>query len=460
MIKKSDPWAPFEPTAEDHWDLTRVAHLNRRAGFGGTWAELQRDLKDGLETSVDRLFRPRKRTSEETAILTSLCHSAIEQRDIDRLKAAWLYRILFDVDPLREKMTLFWHSHFATSLEKVQNVKLMLAQNELLRRHALEEFGTLLNGITTDPAMLIWLDGAGSKKEKPNENFAREFLELFTLGLGRYSETDVRQAARAFTGWIQERENGQLYGDKFCYLPEHFDGGDKTFLKQTGKWKPADIVRITLEQPSAAEFLCRKLYRSFVSESDEPNAELIAPLAHELRSHSYSIRHVLRIILRSRHFYAKSVVRQRIKDPVEFTIGLLRALEVPPRDNVNLLAVAAVACERQGMELFYPPNVKGWDGGKSWLNSTTVLQRCNWIADVVWGNANLGLKSYNPVAWAKRYSIGIDKVAAAFTGLLLQGDLSERSRAVIVRTAGQDGDPHNLRLALQQILHCPEYQLA
>src|SRR5581483_6386780 len=228
----------------------------------------------------------------------------------------------------------------------------MLQQNELLRRHALGPFADLLTGIIADPGMLVWLDGAGSKKEKPNENFAREFLEQFTLDPGRYTETDIREAARAFTGWTIE-------GGKTKFQGGRHDAGAKTFLKHKGAWKSADIVRITLEQPGCAEFLCRKLYRYFVSETHDPEPELLHPLAQELRRREYDIGHVVGIILRSRHFYSKQVRRQRIKSPVEYSAGLLRTLEVP-RIDLRILALT-LACDRQGQELFYPPNVKGWD---------------------------------------------------------------------------------------------------
>jgi uncharacterized protein (DUF1800 family) len=304
----------------------------------------------------------------------------------------------------------------------------------------------------------VWLDGASSKKEKPNENFAREFLELFTMGPGHYTEKDIREAARAFTGWVRDDKAavvGQPPGVR--HDPSRFDDGEKTFLKQTGAWKPADIVRITLEQPAAAEFVCRKLYRFFVSESDDPQPELLQPLAEELRSHKYSIRHVVGVILRSRHFYSKAAYRQRLKGPVEFSAGLIRTLEVP-RKQVSLLALA-VACERQGQDLFYPPNVKGWDGGKTWLNSTTLLERGNWCNDLVMGNPDLGLAPYDPLAWAENYGIAADRAAEAFVDLLLQGDLDSKARDLILRT-GRDGKPDSLRKALQLALHCPEYQLA
>jgi uncharacterized protein (DUF1800 family) len=450
MSDKPAPWAPFEPSAGDPWDIAKVAHLHRRADFGATWRELQRDQEDGVAASVERFLKPRAMTAEEQQVLESLRQGVLDSGDADRLKAWWLYRVLYDLDPLREKLTLFWHSHFATSNHKVGSIAQMLQQNELLRRHALGPFADLLTGIVADPAMLVWLDGAGSKKEKPNENFAREFLELFTLSPGHYTEKDIRAAARAFTGWT-------LDSGKAKFQEAGHDTGAKTFLQQKGAWKSADIVRITLEQPACAEFLCRKLYRYFVCETQDPRPELLRPLAEELRGHAYDIGHVVRVILRSRHFYSSEVRRQRIKSPVECSAGLLRTLEVPRRD-LRILALA-LACDRQGQELFHPPNVKGWDGGKAWLNSTTLLERGNWGNDIVWGNADYGLMPYDPLAWANQNEIAPDKAADALTDLLLQGDLDANARALIQR-AGRDGTADGLRKAIQMILHCPEYQLA
>jgi hypothetical protein len=435
-----NPWAAFEPTATNPWDIRKVAHLHRRAGFGATGTELQRDLQAGPAASVGRLIQPLPPSTEETQILDSLRQGVLDSGDPERLKAWWLYRMLYEPAPLGEKMTLFWHSHFATSNRKVQRIPLMLRQNELLRHHALGNLATLLMDILADPAMLVWLDGAGSKKKKPNENLAREFLELFTVGLDNYTEADVRTAARAFTGWVRNE-------DQFHYEPAEFDDSVKTFLKQTGPWKPADIVRIVLEQPACAVFLCRKLYRFFVSETEEPPAELIEPLADELRRQRYDIGAVVGIILRSRQFYSRAAYRQRIKSPVEFSAGLIRTLEVP-RENVSLLALA-VACERQGQELFYPPTVKGWDGGRTWITSTTVLERGNWVADVIWGNPELGLRPYEPRV----------KSVENFLELLLQGDLDAQACEVVLRT-GADGKADSLRKALQLITHCSEYQLA
>jgi uncharacterized protein (DUF1800 family) len=458
MTIQDGPWAPYRPTQQDPWDRRKVAHLHRRAGFGATWGELHRDLRAGPAASVERLLSPPAATSDEQQVLDSLRQGVLASGDGERLKAWWLYRVLYDPDPLREKLTLFWHSHFATSNRKVQSIALMLQQNELLRRHAVGEFGALLTDIVGDPAMLVWLDGAISRRERPNENFAREFLELFTIGVGNYAEADIRQAARAFTGWVRTQgERGFDRTPAFRFDPSRFDDGEKTFLGRTGAWNAADIVRITLEQPRVAEFLCRKLYRYFVSETAEPAAELIRPLATTFHEQRYSVRHVVGVILRSRHFYAQATRFQRIKAPVEFSAGLLRMLEVP-RANVRVLALA-VACDRQGQELFAPPNVRGWVAGRTWINSTTLLERGNWCNDIVWGNPDLGIPPYDPTAWATRHGAAGPRAGEALVDLLLQDAPHADDRALILRAAGEGGaDP--LRRALQRILHCPHFQLA
>jgi uncharacterized protein (DUF1800 family) len=444
-MSKPGAWEPYVPTRDDAWDLSKAAHLHRRAGFGATWTELQRDLKAGPNESVDRLLHPRQATGDETETLEMLRRGVLASNDIERLKAWWLYRILYDPDPLREKLTLFWHNHFATSNAKVQSVPFMLRQNETLRRHALGNFASLLTDIVADPAMLAWLDGGSSNKDKPNENFAREFLELFTLGVGHYTEPDIREAARAFTGWVKDR-----------YDPAQHDDGAKTFLKENGRWQAADIVRITLEQSAAAEFVCRKLYRFLVTDHEEPGQDLLQPLAEAFRK-EYSIRHVVSVILGSRHFYSRAVSRRLILSPVEFSAGLLRTLDVP-QTNVRLLALAAT-CAQQGQDMFYPPNVKGWDGGRTWINSLTTLARSNWVADLVWGKSDLDMKPYDPLAWAKGHGLAPQQAAAALADLLLQGEIAPEASQAVLQTA-RDGQAQSLRKALQLLLHCPECQLA
>jgi uncharacterized protein (DUF1800 family) len=450
------PWARYEPSADNPWDLRKVAHLHRRAGFGATRSELLRDLEAGPADSVERLLSAREPSTQERDAAAGLRQTARASNNVDLLKAAWLNRILRGSDPLREKLTLFWHGHFATSIKKVEFIALMDGQNETLRTHALSSVSGLLKAMIDDPAMLVWLDGGDSKKSKPNENFAREFLELFTLGAGHYSETDIREAARAFTGWVRSSENRQ-YAPVFRRDPGQVDDGSKTFLGETGSWVPDDIVRIVLDRPEAARFLARKLYRAFVNEAEEPSPDVIEPLAGELRSRNHSVKHVVDVILRSNHFYSSSVYRQRVKSPIEFSAGLVRLLELPGA-AINPLALSA-ACDAQGQELFAPPNVKGWDGGKVWINSSTLLQRGNWAADVVWGRPEYGLVPFDPTAWASRYGIAPAAAAEALIDLLLQGDLEDDARR-IVRNTAKSGTPDALRKVLQMLINCPEFQLA
>jgi uncharacterized protein (DUF1800 family) len=320
------PWARSEPSTDDPWDLREVAHLHRRAGFGATRAELIRDQQAGSDASIDHLLHAPEPSAEEADAIEGLRQTARASQNLDLLKVCWLNRILHGPDPLPEKLTLFWHSHFATSNRKVEWVALMDRQNETLRTHALDGFAALLEEMVADPALLVWLDGGDSKKEKPNENFAREFLELFTLGAGHYGEPDVREAARAFTGCGRHFENDDQRFPAFVHEAARFDDGPKTFLGRTGRWGPSDIVRITLNRPEAAVFLARKLYRFLVGEAGKPDPELIEPLASEIRQHNYTIAPVLEVILRSRHFYSQAVYRQRIKSPVEFSAGLVGML--------------------------------------------------------------------------------------------------------------------------------------
>jgi uncharacterized protein (DUF1800 family) len=458
MNLSTSPWAHYDPKPDDAWDYRKVAHLHRRAGFGATREELVRDVAAGPEASVARLFHPPQLSTEEAEAIDGLRQTARSSSNLDLLKVCWLNRILHGPDPLREKLTLFWHGHFATSNRKVESVALMDRQNETLRTHALDRLSALLEAIIADPAMLVWLDGGTSKKGKPNENFAREFLELFTLGAGHYTEHDVREAARAFTGWDrQDSRRGFQDTPAFVHDKTQVDDGTKTFLGRTGPWGPSDIVRIVLDRSEAAAFLARKLYRYFVSEAGMPGPELIDPLATVIKDHDFAVGPVVETILRSRHFYSQSVYRQRIKSPVEFSAGLVRMLEIP-RSAINPLALSA-ACDAQGQELFAPPNVAGWTGGPNWINSATLLERTNWAADVVWGRAENGLAPFDPAFWATHYKIAPDRAATALVNLLLQDDLGDDGRRLAL-DAGRDGTPNGLRKTVQRLANCPEFQLA
>jgi hypothetical protein len=367
-LDRVDPvraWQPWQPDDNQPWSLRWAGHLYRRAGFGGNLAELRRAVKDGPHPTIDRLLAGDPEAKSYESLLNDTGASIAKGEDEAGLRGWWLYAMLNSGHPLRERMTLFWHNHFATSIAKVRGTEAMYAQNQTLRRHALGNFRSMLADVSRDPAMLVWLDSNRNVKGQANENYAREVMELFTLGTGRYTESDIREAARAFTGWHTD-------GEKFTFAPRFHDDRQKKFLGQAGNWDGTDIQRIILSQPSAALFLVRKLYACLIAESPSPPDSLLEPLAERFWQSDYDIGDLVGTMLRSGHFFSEYAYRRRIKSPVEHVLGVVRAVKpnAAPRELVQPL-------EAMGQSLFAPPNVKGWPGGRAWLNSATVLARQN-----------------------------------------------------------------------------------
>ena len=323
-LAKVDPAEAWKPARNVPWNLKWAAHLFRRAAFGfpplqnhpDSATALEATLKAGMETTVDQLLTGWGDEQQDYNELLDVLGAQIAKtsrapfggNNPPRLQGWWLYRMATTPHPLAERCTLFWHDHFATSMAKVTNAPLMLKQNLLLRQHALGKFPQLLQDISHDPAMLIWLDSNKNIKGRPNENYAREIMELFSLGVGNYTEQDIAEAARAFTGW-------HTAGGKFVFSPDHHDGGKKTLLGETGNWNGDDVVRILMRQPAAAMFLVRKMFREFVSEHEEAPAALLKPLADRFRDSGYDIRDCLSTMLRSNLFYSDLAYRNRIKKP-------------------------------------------------------------------------------------------------------------------------------------------------
>lgn len=363
-------WREYSPGQEAPWNLRTASHLFRRIGFGATQAELDAALQKTPTQVVDELL-----DAEEPAgfrlEMKSLADSALATGNVTQLSAWWAYRMLATPAQALEKTTLFWHGHFATSAEKVTEGQLMLTQNELLRRYAFGDFSQMLLEISRDAAMLIYLDSATNRKAHPNENYAREIMELFCLGEGNYSENDIRELARCFTGW--EVRRGEFRFNRFQH-----DNGTKSILGKTGEFGGEDGVRIVLEQKSAPEFLVSKLIRYFVMDEPAASPELIAPLAKEMRDSGMKIRPVLRRILTSQLFYSQVAMGRKIKSPVEMAIGLLRSLE----GTTNSFELAE-SLQELGQGLLYPPSVKGWDGGRTWINSSTLLGRSNLVLELI-----------------------------------------------------------------------------
>ncbi len=369
-LSANDAWKPFEPTSEQ-WNWSAAAHFFRRASFGATASE----ITEALKLSPLGLARTAlTRNSDSAAAISqfdTLAKSAIPTNNADSLSAAWLYRMLHTQDPLREKMTLFWHGHFATSNEKVQNTRLMLNQNHMIRQHATGDFKQLAHGIAKDPAMLIYLDSESNRKSHPNENFAREIMELFVLGEGSYTETDVRELARCFTGW-------ELRRDRFRFNRYQYDRDEKTVLGTTDKLTGEQGIDVVLKHSAGPMFIARKLVRFFVCDEPELDDEYIAPLAKQLREFDWNIEPVLQTILSSRLFYSPTSMARKIRSPVELAVGLLRSLEA----SCNTVALG-IAVRQVGQGLFHPPNVKGWDGGRTWVNSSTLLGRANLVRELM-----------------------------------------------------------------------------
>ncbi len=360
-------WAPWQPDAKDPWNRKWAGHLYRRAAFGPSPGELEQAEKEGFQATLDLILNGGPQAASNDDFLMTQGERMARRNNAFELRGWWLYCMLNSGHPLRDKMTLFWHNHFATSIAKVQRPPLMFEQNRLLRQHALGRFGPFLLAMSKDPAMLIWLDSNSNLKQKPNENYAREVMELFSLGVNHYTEKDIKEAARAFTGWHTD-------GDAFEFNARFHDEGPKTILGQTGNWNGEDVIRILLDQPACARFLVRKLFRFFISELSEPSDSLIEPLAQRLRQSEYDLGVVVRAMLSSRLFFSPHAFRQRIKSPVEYVLGSVRAIVQGEIDQKYLVA----KIDTLGQTLFAPPNVKGWPGAQAWINTSTLLARQNY----------------------------------------------------------------------------------
>lgn len=369
-VDNSSAWSDYSPSPAAPWDLRAAAHLYRRAAFGATWDELNAAVTRTPSEVVDQLLSA-EQPAEFIRQMETLAASALATGNVKQLSAWWAYRMLSTPAPAIEKTTLFWHGHFATSAEKVQDGELMLKQNELLRSFAFGDFSTLLLEMSRDPAMLVYLDSATNRKAHPNENYAREIMELFCLGEGHYTEADIRELARCFTGW--EIRRGEFKFNRYQH-----DTGRKSILGESGEFGGEDGVRIVLQQKSAPEFIVSKLIRYFVRDEPMPSPELVAPLAEELRQNGMVIRPVLRRILNSHLFFSTEVRTQKVRSPVELTIGLLRCLD----GSANSFELAE-AMQTLGQGLLYPPSVKGWDGGRTWINSSTLLGRSNLVRSLI-----------------------------------------------------------------------------
>lgn len=431
-------WEPFVPDAAHPWDRARAAHLYRRAGFGAAAAELEAALKRTPQEVIRDLV-----AAVPPAEMEATARPALSSNDSRGLSAWWLYWFLETKAPLLEKMTLFWHGHFATGAEKVQDAETMLQQNRTLRRHALGDFSAMVQEISRDAAMLIYLDSVTNRKSHPNENYAREVMELFCLGEGNYSEKDVQELARCFTGWEVVRR-------QFKFNSRQHDTGKKSVLGKTGEFGGEQAVAIVLEQAAAPRFIVRKLVRYFVFDEPAASDALLEPLAAMLREGGWKIGPVVARILGSNLFFSEHAVGRKVRSPIDVAVGLLRTLEAST--DAHFLAAEL---EQLGQIVFFPPNVKGWDGGRVWINSATLLGRANLVRQLL-SHEKTRFARGTLAALAERAGAkGPEATADWLVGLLLAVPVQADARARLVSLAKSG--------KLEEVIHAistlPEFHL-
>ena len=415
------PPTHMKPIATERFGYEEARHLLWRAGFGGTPDQINALASWGPERAVQyiveydaipyespdaKLFDPdiiRPYTPDEQRMVQQARQSRDEdavarfrlmqqqaerddRRQIRRVQQWWLTRMIETPRPLEEKLTLFWHGHFATSYRTIENSYHMFRQNQLFRTHAAGNFADLLFQIIRDPAMLAYLDNNDSRRDRPNENLARELMELFSLGVGNYTEKDIKEGARALTGY-------SFRDDEFVFNENNHDNATKNILGSSGRLDGDDFVKTILEQRACSRFICTKLYRYFVAQvptnwDDIPRdrRSFIDQMASSLLRGKYEIRPMLTKLFLSQHFYDEAVVNEQVKSPVELVVGAVRSLNTPVRD----LNILVEALDLMGQDILFPPSVKGWDGGRSWVNTSTFFVRQNILAFLLTGKKPVG----------------------------------------------------------------------
>ena len=437
---------------------SQIAHLLRRAGFGATEAELDQYASLGFAGALDVLLNPEQIDDSATdQLLAPLTTDLGDAKKIEPAKFWWLNRMLYTQRPLQEKMTLFWHNHFATANSKVANSVLMLQQIQLFRDYGLGNFETLLQKVTLDPAMLIWLDNRLNRKGAPNENYAREVQELFTVGIGNYTEQDIHEAARAFTGHTLDKT---LH---YVFNKAQHDAGQKTFQGQTGNLDADDILAILVRHPATARFITTKLFTFFAY--DNPDPTTIDRLANTFVSSNFDIRSVLRDIFSGPEFLSPQAFHGQVKQPVDLVVGALKLLNV---QNVGPDITQVV--RRMGQDLLNPPDVSGWKGGSAWINSSTLFERFNFGNRLAMGRDSAKPYFADVAGQIQARAVATpDALVDYYLGLLVDGDVTPEARQALIDYLNASGplalaDGAALDLKARGLVHLtmavPTYQLA
>lgn len=452
-------FAPYRPGQDGPWNARAAAHLLRRAGFGAAPPEIERAVKAGPAASVQGLFvEAPEQEAEFQETFARINGAFVDFVDPAQLQAWWCYRMLRTRVPLREKLTLFWHGHFATNVAKVGDTYLMHRQCETLRACAWSPFSRLLSAIWQDPALLVYLDADSNTRENPNENFARELLELFTLGVGHYTEQDVREAARALTGLGRD-------GARFVVQAAAHDRGHKEFLGRYGRFDASDIVTILAQHPALPAFLARKLLVFFACPT--PPAEVVAEAATLFARTGLDVRQFLHTLFLSKFFYGRACRRTRIASPAELVIGTCRSLglTLPAQELRGHLA-------DMGQELYAPPSVKGWDGETRWITSSTWAARTAFAQRVPAPSNSVGFTPALDVGQLSEWAVDPNRIVKWLDERLLEGQLSAARRAEVAQylVSNEEGPQPELfrqdnffreqqvRAAVTLLMSLPEYQ--
>ena len=383
--------------------LGLMAHLMRRAGFGATLQELEESQAKGYEATVEVLLHPEDVPEWDDDLFRRYQPDLNSVMYFESAQAYWMYKMINSKRPLEEKIALFWHGLFATAYGKLNHAKGVVNQTDTFRRHGLGSFHNILMELSRDPAMIFWLDNKDNHKDAPNENYGRELLELFSMGIGNYTEDDVKNCARADTGWTSANDkyisvsssrdsiwpSGRIDW-QFEYRPEDHDDTEKKFLGRTGNFNGEDIIDIIAMRPATSWFIAGKLYNYFVS--DTPNEEAIAFLAEEYRKSSGDIRSMLRALFLSDYFKSEDVWYSRVKSPAELVVGTARlagSYQSPRWDITNLASDANF----MGQEILNPPTVEGWHTGTEWVDTGTLVERVNSSALVIGDTVQPGVQA-------------------------------------------------------------------
>jgi uncharacterized protein (DUF1800 family) len=468
-------------------DVELIAHLLRRAGFGANRDELEAYAAKGYEATVEELLHPEEQPPFDDDLIYRYFPYFRLGTAIATQQSHWMLRMISTKRPLEEKMALFWHHVFATGFSKVENAPDMNQQVEMLRRYGMGDFRTLLVKLSQDPAMIFWLDNCENHKGAPNENYGRELLELFSMGVGmdgapNYTEDDVKQCARAFTGWtIAPGLPRYPYGEflrEFEYIADDHDDSEKLFLGQRGRFSGEDIIDIICRQPATARFISRHLYNFFVA--DEPQVpawqsnppqdlEAIKKLEQEYFRSGHDIRSMLRVLFNSEFF--KNSRFTKVKSPAELVAGVMRLVDdyTSPKPKVHEIAAA---CGFMGQELLNPPTVEGWHTGREWIDSGALVERINFAADQVGDLTKPGIRRIVERLSALRPNMTPEELVEGCLELAGYVPLSQSRRQELLAHVRSGGDVrcgtpeeqeefgHRVTRLLQLVVSSREYQFA